>query len=142
MISQKNLHRLGNIFSLYPTEAAYLFGSQLKGKVGELSDVDIAVYFSPSRFNSLSLDIFLNLIGDLKRALGKQGIDLAVLNNASPTLKHEAVLGGQRIYAKDEKEALEFEKRILQEHEDTAFLRQTYYRYMQERIKNGRFGEL
>lgn len=141
MISKKALSQSKKIFQSYPLEAAYLFGSQIKGKTGALSDIDIAVLFTQKGFTSLSLELVMKLIGDLKETFKKENVDLVILNNASPVLKHQVVLCGQRIYSRDEKRALEFEKKVLQEYEDTAFLRKVYYHYMRERIRNNQLGE-
>lgn len=108
MINKKALFQLKKIFQLYPVEAAYLFGSQIKDRAGKLSDIDLAVLLSLKRY---SLDFVLKLISEIKRALKREDVDLAILNDASPVLKHQAVLGGQRIYTKDEEKVLEFEKK-------------------------------
>ncbi len=141
MINKKVLSQLNKLFSLYPIEAAYLFGSQIKGQPSKLSDVDIAVLFEPNRFASLSLEVSLNLIGDLKKIFKKEKIDLTILNGASPVIKQQAVLSGQRLYCQNRNEILNFEKRALQEYEDTIFLRQVYYQAMRERAKNNQLGE-
>lgn len=138
---KKKLPVIKKLFCKNGVVLAYLFGSRVKGTAGKFSDVDIAVLFDQKTFSQQSLKILLQLIGDLKRGLGEDNIDVIPLNNASPVLKHQAVILGRRIYSQDLKQALEFERGVFREHEDTAFLRRTYYRCMKDRIKNNKFGE-
>lgn len=138
---EKKLPDLRKIFQKNQVVLAYLFGSQVRGITGKLSDVDIAVLFDEKVFSRRSLDALLELIGDLKKSLKKENIDVIPLNNASPAMKYQAVILGRQIYTQDSKQAFEFEKKVLQEYEDTAFLRQVYYQHMKERIKNKKFGE-
>jgi hypothetical protein len=62
---------------------AYLFGSIANGKSTGLSDIDIAVYLLKGDFAKKRLDILGALIDIFKI----DGIDLVVLNSASPSLK-------------------------------------------------------
>ena len=41
----KNLETIKYIFTKYEIIFAYLFGSQVDGNTGNLSDIDIAIYF-------------------------------------------------------------------------------------------------
>lgn len=76
---------------------AYLFGSQaVSEKVqSQSSDIDIAVFFSPSP----SLRELLRFRSDLTRLLKTDRVDLVSLNEASPLLKYEVILGGGRYTA-------------------------------------------
>lgn len=49
--------------------AAMLFGSQATGKVGPLSDVDVAVWADPALDPSRRFDLRLELMGEASRAL-------------------------------------------------------------------------
>jgi uncharacterized protein len=62
-------------------EFAYIFGSVAGKEVYPLSDIDIAVYLSPSAeayFTDLKLDIH----ADLCRTLRRNDVDLVILNTA------------------------------------------------------------
>ena len=63
---------------------AYLFGSLSVGRIGPLSDVDIAVYLG----EKISLaDKKLEILGNLVNILRTDEIDLVVLNKAPLTLR-------------------------------------------------------
>ncbi len=117
---------------------AYLFGSQAQGKVGPLSDVDIAVSLeesvSPFKFR-------LHLIELLTRELGTERIDLVPLNEASPLMKYEVLRTG-RVIKEDKEKRVDFETRALAEYLDTAYLRRIQRDYIKEQLtRGGSFGQ-
>lgn len=59
---------------------AYLFGSMAEGKEGPLSDVDVAVFLK-DEFASSHFDVKLSLLADFCRALGRNDVDVVVLNH-------------------------------------------------------------
>ena len=63
---------------------AYLFGSLVRGRLGPLSDVDVAVYLSEEASFS---DKKLEILGNLVNILRTDEIDLVVLNKAPLTLR-------------------------------------------------------
>ena len=63
---------------------AYLFGSLVEGRLGPLSDVDIAVYLAEEISFS---DKKLEILGNLVNILRTDEIDLVVLNKAPLTLR-------------------------------------------------------
>jgi predicted nucleotidyltransferase len=81
----------------------YLFGSQAAGRAHRESDVDVAVllrwdvYPTPQeRFEAR-----LRLIADLSAALGRNDVDLVVLNDAPPLLGRHVVTTGRRLLCAD-----------------------------------------
>ena len=62
---------------------AYLFGGFARGKTTPLSDVDIGVYLTGSKFSERRLEI----IGDLIIILKTEEVDLVIMNTAPVTLK-------------------------------------------------------
>lgn len=58
---------------------AYLFGSLVERKDGPLSDVDVAVFLT-DEFASSHFDVKLSLLADFCRALGRNDVDVVVLN--------------------------------------------------------------
>ncbi len=60
----------------------YLFGSYATGRIGPLSDVDIAVLFSYDILKGEYIDKKLKLIGKISGILHTDEIDLVVLNEA------------------------------------------------------------
>jgi len=106
---------------------AYLFGSQaVSEKVqSQSSDIDIAVFFSPTP----SLRELLRFRSDLTHLLKTDRVDLVSLNEASPLLKYEVILGGRAIYCRDSLFQAKFEIKTSSHFLDTQYLRsvQNYY---------------
>ncbi|MGR3310288.1 MAG: type VII toxin-antitoxin system MntA family adenylyltransferase antitoxin [Candidatus Brocadiales bacterium] len=77
---------------------AFLFGSQARGKVTKLSDVDIAVYFHPKRRHPVEYEEEVFYEGedgvwvDLERLLDKE-VELLVLNRVSASIAASAIRG-------------------------------------------------
>lgn len=129
--------KINRVFQKHKILLVYLFGSQVKGSVGKLSDVDIAVLFEKEP----SLNKILELIGDLKEVLKRDDVDVVSLNTASPLLKNQAVIHGKLIYFRDKNQVADFTKQVLEEYEDAIFLRQSYYKYLENRVFSNKLGE-
>ncbi len=76
----------------------YLFGSQVKGDAGPLSDYDIAFYADEQDRKAL-FDLKLDLMTEIEQGLGKGNIDIVILNTAAgPELKYHIIKDGELIY--------------------------------------------
>lgn len=120
---------------------AYLFGSHAHRTAGPLSDIDLAVIFRlKSKFKH---DRYLNAaLRELQQLLATDQIDLIDLSEVnSPLLKHRAVFFGQCLFCDDELLRFATEHRIMQEYEDTCYLRNTQMRLMRQRLRQGTFGK-
>ena len=114
-------HLSGNlpreVVKVFETESqillAYLFGSKARGTETSKSDIDIAVPLSEIPGNLL--DHYLHLIDKFSKALGDK-VDLIILNNAPPLLKHQVIKHGRVIYCRDEKARVEFESKAEKEY--------------------------
>ena len=120
--------------------AALLFGSQAAGKAGPLSDVDIAVWLDPGLSDSDRFRLRLELTGRATSALGTNEVDLVVLNDAPPLLKHRAVRSAVRLLDRDPVARVRLESRAVAEYLDTKPLRDRLTRAMRGRIDEGRYG--
>lgn len=92
---------------------AYLFGSQAKGKVGPLSDIDIAVCVDESVARDERFDLRLEVLGKLTDLFKTDNIDLVVLNDAPPLLAHRVLREGVLLFSKDDRVRLEFETKAV-----------------------------
>lgn len=83
--------------------SVYGFGSHAAGRAHRESDVDVAVLLDwvayPDRRQRF--DARLDYAGQIARALGRNDIDLVVLNDAPPHLGRAIVTGGRRVYCRD-----------------------------------------
>ncbi|HWM12129.1 MAG TPA: nucleotidyltransferase domain-containing protein [Solirubrobacteraceae bacterium] len=117
-----------------------LFGSQASGAVSPLSDVDIAVWLDPdlprAQRSALRAELSLAAV----EALGTDEIDVVVLNEAPPLLRHRALRDGTRLLDRDPRARVRLETAALLDYLDTAPLRQTLAAGRRRRIQEGRFG--
>lgn len=114
---------------------AYLFGSQAREDIGQLSDIDVAVFLQGELD---PLEYRLKLIERIAKAMGAQKVDTVVLNGAPPVLSHQVVKTG--IVVKESKEdRIDFEMEALREYLDTEHLRKTQVLYIREHLKTGTY---
>jgi predicted nucleotidyltransferase len=83
--------------------AVYLFGSTVSETPNREKDVDIAVLLDASVFPSKEgrSEAGVNLASGLIAALGTDGVDLVVLNDAPPELGRNVVQTGRRVVRTD-----------------------------------------
>jgi uncharacterized protein len=114
---------------------AYLFGSHALHKATALSDIDIAVflgnYVDPWYYR-------LKLVEAFTRLTKNENIDIVVLNQATPLLKHE-VIGAGVILKEAREERLLFETDALRQYLDLNHLRKVQRSYIQEQLRSGTY---
>lgn len=83
--------------------SVYLFGSQAAGRAHRESDVDVAVLLRWDVYPTTRerFEVRLRLIADLSTALGRDDIDLVVLNDVPPLLGRHVVTTGRRLLCTD-----------------------------------------
>ena len=112
---------------------AYLFGSRARGQAGPLSDTDVAVYLDRRIKHG---DYRLKLMEKLAKILKSDQLDLVVLNQAPPLLRHEIIKYG-RILKDGDSRRIPFEAEVIRECLDTAYLRQVQRTVLVENIREG-----
>jgi predicted nucleotidyltransferase len=120
--------------------AGMLFGSQASGKAGPLSDVDIAVWLDPGLPREELAALRAELALAAVEALGTDEVDVVVLNEAPPLLRHRALRGATRLFDRDPRARVRLETAALLDYFDTAPLRETLAAGRRRRIEEGRFG--
>ena len=93
---------------------AYIFGSQLKGTTGPLSDYDFAVFL----FQKPSSQFKYKLKNKLVNVLDPGQVDLIILNDALIELKYKVIATGKVIYQKNLAVRVEFEADTLSQYFD------------------------
>jgi len=132
--------RLAGALDTAGVVAASLIGSQATGRAGPLSDVDVAVWLAPELDLHQRHERQLELIGAASRALGTDEVDIVVLNDATPLMRHRAMRDGIRLIERDRTLRVRLETRGLLDYLDTAPLRATLAEGVRRRIAEGRFG--
>ena len=83
--------------------SVYLFGSHAAGREHRESDLDLAVLLRWDRYPS-DRDRFearVDLTADLGAALGRNDVDLVILNDAPPLFGRRIIYEGQRLFLGD-----------------------------------------
>lgn len=83
--------------------SVYLFGSQAAGRAHRESDVDVGVLLRWDAYPTARerFEARLRLIADLGKALGRNDVDLVVLNDAPLLLGRRVVTTGRRLLCTD-----------------------------------------
>ncbi|MBI4630351.1 MAG: nucleotidyltransferase domain-containing protein [Chloroflexi bacterium] len=110
---------------------AYLFGSHAKGTARAFSDVDIAVLLPYDTPRSKFFDVRLALTDALMSLLGKNEIDVVVLNEATPLLAYQVVRYGKIVYEdKITSPSTSFIVRVIKYYADTEHFRKISLKYL------------
>ena len=119
---------------------AYLFGSQVAGRVGPLSDVDIAVLLHeripPDQYGHIKIA----LISDLMRLLRRDDVDVVILNRADLILCHQVVKNGRLLHCADEDVRVKFTFETYRDYLDHLPMCREFAKGMRDRLEEGRFG--
>jgi predicted nucleotidyltransferase len=93
---------------------AYIFGSQVTGKIGPQSDYDFAVFLS----QKTSFQFKYKLKNKLLNILDNKQVDLVILNDVPIELKYKVIATGKIIYQKNSTIRTEFEADTLSRYFD------------------------
>ncbi len=118
MEKEEILPKIKPIFESYPEiKLVYLFGSQISGKTGPLSDVDLAFYLD-EKDKKRMFEIKFELMDKISRSLGTDKIDIVIINlTDSPELKYNIIKEGELVFKRDPFKIL-IEPRILNDYFD------------------------
>lgn len=97
------LEKLERYFAERPAlgvAAVYLFGSQADGRAHRESDVDLGILVLWDRYPTARdrFEARIDLISDLGAALGRNDVDVVILNDAPPLLGRRIIYEGRRIF--------------------------------------------
>jgi predicted nucleotidyltransferase len=118
---------------------AYLYGSYAAGQPWAESDLDIGVLFLDE---GTPYDIFqqaLRHAAELQSKIGEIEIDLRELNGAPVEFLMQVIQTGHCLYARSERERVQFETRVIIGYLDFKPVLDEYYRELRQRLKEGRF---
>ncbi len=92
---------------------AYLFGSTARGSRSPRADVDVAVFVDLDRASAAGYGYRAELTAALMSGLGRNDVDVVVLNEAAPLLYHRVLRDGIRLVARRPRETTFREGRAL-----------------------------
>jgi uncharacterized protein len=94
---------------------AYLFGSQVSGNTGPMSDIDLGLLF----FVDVDIQqVSSEIAHRLSKILCRMSVDIVSLNAAPVELAYTVIAQGVCIYRVNEVERVEFEARVLGKYGD------------------------
>jgi predicted nucleotidyltransferase len=99
-------------------DLAYIFGSRADGKVGPISDYDIAVLYAKLHAPGLRYE----LAHKLKKKLMTDRVDLLVLNDAPIELRYAVIVSGIVVYEVNVKTRVEYEALTLSIYGDFLYV--------------------
>lgn len=116
--------------------AAYLFGSQIKGRAGPLSDIDLAFLVEPVLINKKDYPYGYRafLLTELMRVLETGAIDLIILNEVPPFLQFQVIYHGEVLFSRSDKKRLAFQVKAFNEYQDMRPLLAVQHKYLVERL--------
>lgn len=115
--------------------AAYLFGSQAKGRVSGSSDIDLAVLFENGQVPDFREQMVMR--EDLASLAGRD-VDLVILNHANPILKQQVFKSSSPILICNSTLARNFRVRTTLEYDDLKRVRAPVERALAQRMSHGR----
>lgn len=126
--------KIARLMKKRPVDLVFLHGSLALDHHQTLSDVDIAVLLknNPPRFKDITA-----IQEDLEHLLGREDLDLAILNKASPLLWMQVLKNGKVLYASSQKMLDSFRLRTIQRYLATSHLRKNLYRNIEKTVLNG-----
>jgi predicted nucleotidyltransferase len=94
--------------------AAFLFGSEARGRAHRESDIDVGVVLDRAQYPHAAhrFDARLRLIGDLQIATHRT-VDLLVLNDVPPLLARRVLLDGVRLVVPNASALEQFQRLVL-----------------------------
>jgi predicted nucleotidyltransferase len=88
----------------------YLFGSQVDGKLGPMSDYDFAILMDHGTTNGKMQAQLTHLLGG---QVGVPRVDVVLLNQATIALTHAVIAQGQLVYQRDVATRVEYEAQVM-----------------------------
>ncbi|MGQ9549973.1 MAG: type VII toxin-antitoxin system MntA family adenylyltransferase antitoxin [Roseiflexus sp.] len=119
---QRLQHQVETIVHAQPdVRLVYLFGSQVIGATGPLSDIDLAVLLARE---ASAIHVFAQLEHLFSLALDGQAVDIVILNQAPIELAYAVMAQGKIIYQRSLAERVEYEAEVMSRYGDyLPFLR-------------------
>ena len=121
-------------------QAAYIFGSVAKGRARPDSDIDIAVLLRRPLPAARALRFRLRLAGELGAALGRDDVQVVILNDAPPLLAHRVLSSGVVVYERSRSDRVRFHVETARRYEDLVPTLERYVARLKQDVREGRLG--
>ncbi len=109
--NQQIARQVESLLAAFPElRLAYLFGSQVEGQTGPLSDYDFGVLIDDIQ---AAPAVRARLAHELGRILGTCDVDVVILNRAPIELAYAIIAQGKLVYERDRATRVEYEAGVL-----------------------------
>jgi predicted nucleotidyltransferase len=122
--------------------AAYAFGSAVRGRRRQDSDVDVAVIFEAGLDQGDRFRVRCELASAVAEAVGTEFADIVDLEAAPPLLAHQILGTGRVLFCRDERRRVLVTARQIMRFIDTAPLRRVLDEATFRRLREGSFGHI
>ena len=102
-------------------DVAYLFGSQSKGRVNDMSDIDVAILFDEKKSSEKRFKEKLKIMGDLGILLKTNNIDVVDLNSADIAIQFSAIENRDILMNKNNSKRVVFESNVMTRYQDYKY---------------------
>ena len=110
----------GNLATVPEVVLGFLFGSYARGQGRPDSDVDCVVLLSEAVPTARYLDLRLRVMDGLARSIGRDDVDLAILNEAPLALAYRVLRDGTLLFCRDRAVYVQYRVRTLDLYFDFA----------------------
>jgi predicted nucleotidyltransferase len=133
-MQKKHLKAIAEAIAAHKTvELAYIFGSQAKRTRRKARDLDIAVLLTKKPSAEAKLRFLNDLCSGLQKIAKTEIIDVVILNDASPFLKHQVLKYGKCIFERNEKSDSRFRYAAISEYLSVKSLHDFFVKQMYRR---------
>lgn len=109
-------------------KVAYIFGSKVSKRENRLSDIDIAILINEALLKVVyPYGYKARILTDLMKLLKTNKVDLVILNQAPPLLRHRVIYYGRLIYSCAESDRINLEVRTINEYNDLKRLLDVHF---------------
>jgi hypothetical protein len=113
---------------------AFLFGSRARGRARADSDFDVAVLVGEERTQERDADL-RRILSRLGREVSSAHLDVVLLNDAPPLLRHRVLRDGLLLFERRPGERARFGRRTIREYQDGSVRRDEFTRRRIARLK-------
>ncbi len=106
----------------------YIFGSVAQGRSNVLSDIDFGIIVDKNKIEEhiYPYGYKAHILSDLMKLLKTNKLDLVILNDAPPLLRHRVLYYGKLIHSIDEKRRIRFQVETINKYNDYKYLHKAH----------------